>query len=257
MIRAVVVVAVWFLAVALAVAAPHKRCSDGMSVTADTAGHCCWDGQAWKDGKCIGTPASCPEGYDKQADRCWKSDVVCVDGTEESKGHCCWPGQAWSTTRKVCVGIPTKCFKPLVPYHMADCTQPTDANSRDGTPCGDGCFDEHEVMMMERAKEDGVERTPQFNRRLPNQLDKAAIMTGMSAVRPQIDACYAKYHQRGEAIVDMTITPDGSVALETLTPRSVFDRTPTEKCVLIAARKARFPEFRGAAQKVRWPIVFK
>lgn len=89
-----------------------KRCPKGQKITADTAGHCCWTGQAWNGSRCVGTPTKCPKGWtvDAGTQACRKAPKreTCEAGKvlAQDKKHCCWPGQAWSKMRKACIGIP-------------------------------------------------------------------------------------------------------------------------------------------------------
>ncbi len=83
-------------------------CRPGMTVTDDTAGHCCWAGQAWAN-RCVGKPSTCPEGMDVKGDAC--VPTPCPNGQERmtDRWHCCWVGQAWSKSRNQCIGTPDKC----------------------------------------------------------------------------------------------------------------------------------------------------
>lgn len=85
---------------------PRKRCPDGQSITADTAGQCCWAGQAWNGSRCVGTPTTCPDGLTAS-----DAQQACVSGEcpqymVQTNGQCCWPGQAWSNAQNVCLGTP-------------------------------------------------------------------------------------------------------------------------------------------------------
>jgi hypothetical protein len=84
-------------------------CADGKVKNADTAGHCCWEGQVWAQGKCIGPPRACPKGWsiDRSRDACALD--ACPHGMvrpPNARTECCWPGQAWSRINGVCVGAP-------------------------------------------------------------------------------------------------------------------------------------------------------
>lgn len=117
---------------AVAGAEPTK-CRRGMSSSPDTAGHCCWEGQVWKDGRCIGQPTSCPDGMNADESGC--KAQPCTPGKERAKDgeHCCYPGQGWSMARQVCVGLPTKCPDGLV---ATNCDH--DALDASGN-CAEGC----------------------------------------------------------------------------------------------------------------------
>lgn len=89
--------------------ASQEACAPGKLISPDTAGNCCWPGQAWSGTACVGEPTSCPQGlaYDDQTQGCEvaacpdEAMVRAVDGI-----HCCWPGQGWSSARGMCVGNP-------------------------------------------------------------------------------------------------------------------------------------------------------
>ena len=82
-------------------------CPVGQSVTADTAGQCCWSGQVFSkmQNRCLGVP-QCPGGMEAQGESCV---VACPQGqlaTADTGGRCCWPNQVFSNSRNVCVGVP-------------------------------------------------------------------------------------------------------------------------------------------------------
>jgi serine/threonine protein kinase len=122
---------------------PPQACPKGQSVTADTAGHCCWQGQAWSENACVGVPTACPDTLviDSVGQRCRAHDcsdgrVLAADGT-----HCCWPGQVWSTARSACVGLPS-CpagyDRPPGSKFVEDCLRRPTLHRRadqDGTAC--------------------------------------------------------------------------------------------------------------------------
>lgn len=82
-------------------------CAPGQSITADTAGQCCWSGQVWSklQHRCVGVPA-CPGGTQVEGERCVTACPAGQTVSEETAGRCCWPNQVWSSGRNVCVGIP-------------------------------------------------------------------------------------------------------------------------------------------------------
>ena len=89
-----------------------RPCAGGMERGPDTAGQCCWPGQAWlsSQGKCIGAPTSCPEQHQARGEAC--ELISCDAGKARSRdtaGRCCWPGQAWSTSQSRCIGTPASC----------------------------------------------------------------------------------------------------------------------------------------------------
>lgn len=90
--------------------APPPPCPRGQERSEATLGQCCWPGQAWARTRCVGIPASCPEGLvaDEATQACKLSG--CLDGQERVDGvHCCWPGQTWVAERAQCVGVPSRC----------------------------------------------------------------------------------------------------------------------------------------------------
>ncbi len=94
---------------------PSSTCPEGQAITADTAGHCCWVGQAWDGQRCIGVPTQCPVGSvgDEGTQTC-----ACLEGTsrgDEVGGACCWSGQVWSRTQGVCVGVVASCPEGFLP----------------------------------------------------------------------------------------------------------------------------------------------
>lgn len=96
------------MSVFVLVALAAVTCPEGQSVTADTAGHCCWGNQVWSNSRavCVGTP-SCPAGQRAEGDRCVAD---CPEGQSvnaDTAGHCCWGNQVWSNSRGVCVGTPS------------------------------------------------------------------------------------------------------------------------------------------------------
>jgi hypothetical protein len=96
-----------------ATVAAAQNCKPGMVKNQDTAGHCCWPGQAWShtNDTCVGAP-ECPAGLQARGEECVAAAVApapnpCPPGqmiNEDTAGHCCWPGQAWSHSRNSCVG---------------------------------------------------------------------------------------------------------------------------------------------------------
>ncbi len=81
-----------------ALAAPDDDvCPEGKVRNEDTAGHCCWEGQAWSGlyKQCVGL-AECPEGMlpDEDGEDC--VTLECEGGRVEVQGACCWPGQRWA-----------------------------------------------------------------------------------------------------------------------------------------------------------------
>ena len=138
----------------------QAQCPPGQVVTADTAGRCCWSGQVWADGRCVGAPTSCPAGMlvDAVAQQC--TAPQCPDGkTRTADGvHCCWPGQAWSGSRALCIGVPA-CptgwrSHPELPFGGAEhCFREAQLAASDEPRCGGAptyACDVSEYMIRER-----------------------------------------------------------------------------------------------------------
>jgi hypothetical protein len=91
-------------------------------------------------------------------------------------------------------------------------------------------------------------------------LAREQVIGAMSALRPQLGACYAQYRVAGVAVVDLTIAPAGTVAAAELQPpgrgiSSIAPASPTGVCVKQAVLAARFPRFTGAPQTLAYPLV--
>jgi hypothetical protein len=69
--------AVAAMAWAAAGSAAWADCPAGQTVSADTAGHCCWPAQAWSSArnKCVGDP-QCPAGTESDGDTCVGTPVA-------------------------------------------------------------------------------------------------------------------------------------------------------------------------------------
>ena len=90
------------------VAPPVASCPTGKLASPDTAGHCCWPGQAYAETGCIGVPTACPEGHRSSAATQSCELEVCAEGRARASDgvHCCWPKQAWAVSSKTCLGVP-------------------------------------------------------------------------------------------------------------------------------------------------------
>lgn len=82
-----------------------RLCEAGRILSPDTAGHCCWPGQAWNGNQCKGLPERCPQPLTAEGEVCVAPACglgkVLVDDI-----HCCWPEQAWSRLKSRCIGVP-------------------------------------------------------------------------------------------------------------------------------------------------------
>lgn len=106
-----------------ALAAPDDEdCPEGKVRNEDTAGHCCWEGQAWSGiyKQCVGL-AECPPGMLPSEDGEDCAPLDCADGRVETGEGCCWPGQDW-VGRGRCAGAP-RCPAGRV-ARGEDCVEP-------------------------------------------------------------------------------------------------------------------------------------
>ena len=100
--------------------AGQRPCPPGKARGVDTAGQCCWPGQAWNGSACVGTP-TCPTQFHPAGNDCVLA--ACQEGMIRESVHnqCCWPGQAWMVSSNKCIGDFT-CSPGLVP-NGNDCTK--------------------------------------------------------------------------------------------------------------------------------------
>lgn len=101
-------------------------CEAGKETGPKTAGHCCWKGQRWSSGRCVGAPSWCPDQQFAKGDDC--ELTTCNQGRERtggSSGHCCWPGQAWSASQHSCIGQPSRCPDGYTAIHD-ECLAPVE-----------------------------------------------------------------------------------------------------------------------------------
>ena len=215
-------------------------CEAGKTTSEDTAGHCCWAGQVWDDGRCRGKPTGCPEGYEIDAKTESCAAVSCPAGQElaNDKLHCCWPGQAWSNSRAPgrCVGAPARCPDG----YRVDADGETCAL----LPCPAGAVRATDGVRCEQpAAPTGC--TP---------LEQADIVKGMGAVPGRVRACNAKYKVPGTVTVRVEVMPDGSVGRASV--GGVFAGTPTGSCVERVVMGARFRASCGRTI-FRYPYVFR
>lgn len=84
-------------------------------------------------------------------------------------------------------------------------------------------------------------------------LDRAAVVRGMSAVRPALRACAPPDLGATFAVLDLTIAPDGTVAAATLHD-GALGGTPVAACLARVARTATFPSFDGPAMRLAYPV---
>ena len=72
---------------------------------------------------------------------------------------------------------------------------------------------------------------------------KSAVVAGMNAIKPKVNACYNQYKVPGMAMVNVVIGKSGKVSSATVTGK--FAGTPTGTCVEKAVKSASFPPSDG------------
>lgn len=63
-----------------------EPCPSAQIRTEASEGHCCWEGQAWADGQCTGTPA-CPHGLVAEGETCTGSETLDPDIVTTTLSH--------------------------------------------------------------------------------------------------------------------------------------------------------------------------
>jgi hypothetical protein len=90
----------------------------------------------------------------------------------------------------------------------------------------------------------------------PEQLDKRAIVEGMSKVKPAVGDCFDRYQQPGAANVEFTILRSGRPANVAI--RGDFAGMPVGACVASAvASKASFPRYCGELKTLSYPFILR
>jgi hypothetical protein len=79
------------------------------------------------------------------------------------------------------------------------------------------------------------------------------LIAGMNAVKPQVRACYARFHVPGIAMVNVAIAKSGRVSSAQVSGK--FAGTPTGACVETAVKTARFPPSDGFVTP--WPFQLR
>jgi predicted Zn finger-like uncharacterized protein len=90
---------------------------------------------------------------------------------------------------------------------------------------------------------------------LPDQLDKSAIVAGMSKVKGKVAACYDQYKVPGLANVSVTIAKSGSI--QSASVSGAFAGTPTGACVEKAVKTATFSKFKGSPMTLTYPFMLR
>jgi hypothetical protein len=91
--------------------------------------------------------------------------------------------------------------------------------------------------------------------KLPEELARDAISDAMSAIRPQVFACYQKFKTAGTAQLTYIVAGNGMV--QSIRVGGDFDGTPTGECVLEAGKNARFRRFKAARQQFSYPFFLR
>ncbi len=93
-------------------------------------------------------------------------------------------------------------------------------------------------------------------------LSREAVIGAITAIRPQLDACYQRYRLAGVATVDLTIAPSGTVTSAALAPPThgwgdFASASPTGACIVRAVLTIRVPPFAGGPHRIDYPIVLR
>jgi hypothetical protein len=87
----------------------------------------------------------------------------------------------------------------------------------------------------------------------PEQLDKAAIVAGMSRIAPRVRACFDQYRVIGVWTATLTIVNSGQVSKVHV----AGPHLETANCIGNAVAGAIFPPFTGAPLTISYPYVIR
>jgi hypothetical protein len=90
---------------------------------------------------------------------------------------------------------------------------------------------------------------------MPTELSKAVISEAMGIIRPQVFACFKRFHVPGLAQFDYVVAGNGTVRSVRLS--GAFFGTPTGTCLIEAGQNARFPSFAGERQQFSYPFFLR
>ncbi|HVZ73238.1 MAG TPA: hypothetical protein VHJ20_12745 [Polyangia bacterium] len=90
---------------------------------------------------------------------------------------------------------------------------------------------------------------------LPEELSRDAIADAMTAIRPQVFACYRQHKEPGTA--ELTYVVAGNGMVQSIRVGGSFDGTPTGACVMEAAKNAHFRRFKAARQQFTYPFFLR
>jgi hypothetical protein len=91
--------------------------------------------------------------------------------------------------------------------------------------------------------------------KLPAELPRDAIADAMTAIRPQVFACFQKFKTPGTA--ELTYVVAGNGMVQSIRVGGSFDGTPTGECVLEAGKNAHFRRFKAARQQFTYPFFLR
>jgi len=112
-----------------------------------------------------------------------------------------------------------------------------------------------EPDCLEQGRHARPKKSAPADAELPSSLSAQDLAAAMTAIRPQIAACYAKYQVPGRALLDYVVASNGMV--QTVRLSGIFAGTPTGECVSEAARGARFPKFTTVRQQFSYPFFLR
>jgi hypothetical protein len=81
------------------------------------------------------------------------------------------------------------------------------------------------------------------------------VRVGIEATRPAVARCFEEHKQKGEAYLQIAITPHGEVV--SVRTVSGLMGTPLADCLESAVRSTRFPPFLGGIQIISYPFSFR
>ena len=132
-----------------------RSCPPGRTASPDSAGHCCWPGQAWSSRRrtCLGTP-TCPDGFSLQGQGCIPSTAQassCTGGRIMVDNLCECPGNQPrfdETLRRCVAGSDAQQRSPSLPPSRGcpEGTLPVDWPPREGVS-EHFCMDRTEVTV--------------------------------------------------------------------------------------------------------------
>ncbi len=111
--------------------------------------------------------------------------------------------------------------------------------------------DELDELLSKGSSGGGGGSSAQSEDNLPEQLDRGAVLGGLSKVKPRVLACKDQFKVSGMAMVSLTIGKTGRVSSATV--KGSLAGTPTGECISRAVKSASFPPFKGSPLTVDYP----